>query len=97
MQVSPSLFMIILPASSHSLHRSSSCFPVQGALADGLDGALEAGGCLQLELVGHGVNLEPVQPGEERVTNLCECFFWTLLALINKHDETSEVATRHAE
>lgn len=36
------------------------------ALADGLDGALEAGGCLQLELVGHGVDLKSVQPGEKR-------------------------------
>lgn len=89
MQVTPSLCMIILPASSHSLHRSSSCFVVQDTLADGFDGALEAGGCLQLQLVGHGVNLEPIQPGEERVTNLCECFFWTLLPLINKHDENS--------
>lgn len=32
------------------------------ALADGLDGALEAGGSLELQLVGHGVDLEPVQP-----------------------------------
>lgn len=65
MQVSPSPFKIILPASSHSLHRSASSFPVQGALADGLDGALEAGGRLQLQLVGHGVNLEPIEPGRK--------------------------------
>lgn len=31
------------------------------ALANGLDGALEAGGCLQLQLVGHGVDFEPIQ------------------------------------
>lgn len=32
-------------------------------LADGLDGALEAGGGLQLQLVGHGVDLKSIQPG----------------------------------
>lgn len=40
--------------------------PVRAALADGLDRALEAGGGLQLQLVGHGVDLEPVQPGGRR-------------------------------
>jgi hypothetical protein len=32
------------------------------ALADGFDRALEAGGCLQLELVSHGVDLESIEP-----------------------------------
>lgn len=39
------------------------CSSLPEALADGLDGTLEAGGCLQLQLVGHGVDLEAVQPG----------------------------------
>lgn len=58
--------MIILPV--FSLYgSSSSSSSVLDALADGLDGALEAGGCLQLQLVGHGVDLEPVQPVQQGV------------------------------
>lgn len=35
--------------------------PAPSFLADSLDGALEAGGGLQLQLVGHGVNLKAVE------------------------------------
>lgn len=72
MQVTPPLLTIILScllSRSLSLFESPSTFSsssVMHALADGLDGALEAGGGLQLQLVGHGVDLEPVQPGERR-------------------------------
>lgn len=49
-------------------------------LADGLDGALEAGGGLQLQLVGHGVDLKAIQPG---VTgDMGESFSRTLLAQV---------------
>lgn len=51
--------MIIFPAFSFYESFYSSGLH---ALAYGLDGALEAGGSLQLQLVGHGVDLEPVQP-----------------------------------
>lgn len=56
-----------LSSSVVSLPESSSRGP--GGLADGLDGALEAGGGLQLQLVGHGVDLEAVQPGGRRQTS----------------------------
>lgn len=62
MQVTPSLLMIILLVFS----LSRQIFPPFRPLADGLDGTLEAGGCLQLQLVGHGVDLEPIQPGKTR-------------------------------
>lgn len=37
----------------------------QGALTDGFHWALEAGRRLQLQLVGHGVDLKPIQSGEK--------------------------------
>lgn len=41
--------------------------PAPSFLADSLDGALEAGGGLQLQLVGHGVDLKPVETWDKLV------------------------------
>ena len=64
--------MQVTPSSPSSFPLSlslSSYFQVcglPGALADGLHRALEAGRGLQLQLVGHGVDLEAVEPERER-------------------------------
>lgn len=97
MQVTPLLLMIILSSllSLFLYESSSSSSSVLDALADGLDGALEAGGGLQLQLVGHGVDLEPVQPGERRRRQTYvsissnHCLGW-----LTKHDEKSRVVPK---
>lgn len=59
-----------LKTKEYSLHvrdRRPLVVALRGTLADGLDWTLEAGRSLQLQLVGHGVDLKAIQPWHKLV------------------------------